>query len=215
MPYDPKLSITDQVNTSIKSSLYNLRLSEVEEDPVNETTYIDTLVLHSPLPTIEQTIEAWTTAEIHMPHHIRNLGISNCSLSVLEALYNSPLVKVKPAVVQNRFYPDTRYDVALRSFCRQNDIIYQSFWTLTANPNLLSGSPVQYLAHQTGISPPAALYALVLSLGNTTILDGTTNESHMVEDLASPGIVKQFTQAHPDGWQKVVGDFKRMIHEPA
>lgn len=203
------------MHASIKSSLHNLRLSEVEENSVNETTYIDSLVLHSPLPTLEQTIEAWKTVESYVPHRIRNVGISNCSLPVLEALYNSPLVKVKPAVVQNRFYPDTRYDGALRAFCRQHDIIYQSFWTLTANPRLLSSSPVEGLAQQAQISAPAALYALVLSLGHTTVLDGTTNESHMVEDLASQGLVKQFAAKHPDAWQETVGDFKQLVQDPA
>ncbi|KAL1964365.1 hypothetical protein VTN77DRAFT_7050 [Rasamsonia byssochlamydoides] len=214
MPYDPRSSISEQAHASIKSSLHNLRLSEKEEE-TNETTYIDTLVLHSPLPTIDQTLEAWSTVESYMPHRIRNLGISNCPLPVLEALYSSPRVKVKPAVVQNRFYPATRYDGPLRAFCRQHGIIYQSFWTLTANPNLLSSSPVAALARQTGISPPAALYSLVLGLGNTTVLDGTTNEAHMVDDLAALETMKQFAGDQPDQWQRLVGEFKQLIHEPA
>jgi diketogulonate reductase-like aldo/keto reductase len=214
MPYNPGSSITEQVHDSIESSLHDLRVSE-KEDADDETSYIDTLVLHSPLRTIDQTLDAWSVVESYVPHRIRHLGISNCPMPVLEALYSSPRVRIKPAVVQNRFYPTTRYDVALRAFCREHGIIYQSFWTLTGNPNLLSSNPVGVLARETGISPPAALYNLVLSLGNTTVLDGTTNEAHMEADLAALAIVKQFAEQQPEQWQKLVGDFKRLIHEPA
>lgn len=213
MPYNPQSSITEQVHASIKSSLHNLRTDEKEDEGTNETGYIDTLVLHSPLPTIDQTLEAWSAIESYVPHRIRNLGISNCPFPVLEALYMSPEVKVKPAVVQNRFYTSTRYDGPVRAFCRKHGLIYQSFWTLTANPNLLSSSPVGALAHETGISRPAALYSLVLGLGNTAVLDGTTNESHMVADLEALRTMKKFTEEQPERWQSLVGDFKRLIYE--
>jgi hypothetical protein len=44
-------------------------------------------------------------------------------------------------VMCGRFYRDSGYDVELRDFCAKNGVRYQSFWTLTANPHLLS-SPV-------------------------------------------------------------------------
>lgn len=34
---------------------------------------------------------------------------------------------------QNRFYDATRYDLEIRKYCRENGIVYQSFWTLTAS----------------------------------------------------------------------------------
>ncbi|THW06709.1 Aldo/keto reductase [Aureobasidium pullulans] len=54
LPYDPSTSITEQVKASVASSLHNLRHTEDVED-----SYIDCLVLHSPLPNIQQTMEAW------------------------------------------------------------------------------------------------------------------------------------------------------------
>lgn len=209
MPYDPKASVTEQVHASIKSSLHNLRPSE---DPKTaDDAYIDAVVIHSPLPTFEQTLEAWLALETYVPHRIHNLGISNCSLPVLQALFETPEVKVKPAVVQNRFYEDTLFDTELRMFCRENDIIYQSFWTLTANPDLVRSDAVQQLAAQARISPAAALYTLVMGLGDIAVLNGTTNEDRMKEDLAAPLAVKEFIKTHPHQWQQILEEFQEMV----
>lgn len=213
MPYDPRLSITEQVHASIKSSLHNLRPAEDPGSVAN--AYIDTLVIHSPLRTIEMTLEAWQALETYVPHRIRNLGISNCSLPVLAELDASAATKVKPAVVQNRFHEDTLFDVPLRQFCRENEIIYQSFWTLTANPSLVQSLPVQQLAKQVNISPAAALYTLVMGLGNTTVLNGTKNEGRMREDLAAPQKVQEFTQANTATWMQLLAEFRGLVGDPA
>ena len=211
MPYHPETSVTEQVQASVKSSLYNLRPAL---DPASvDDTYIDTLVIHSPLRTMELTLEAWSALETYVPHRIRNLGISNCSLPVLRELIDSPQIKVKPAVVQNRFYKDTLFDVSLRAFCRHRQIIYQSFWTLTANPDLVRSTPVQQLAARTNISPAAALYALVMGLSYVTVLNGTKDEGRMREDLAAPTRVEEFTQAQPEQWRQILKGFRALIEE--
>jgi diketogulonate reductase-like aldo/keto reductase len=212
MPYDPKASVTEQVHASIKSSLHNLRPSE---DPKTaDDAYIDTVVIHSPLRTLQQTLEAWVALETYVPHRIRNLGISNCSLPVLRALFTAPEAKVRPAVVQNRFYEDTLFDTELRIFCRENQIIYQSFWTLTANPDLVRSDPVQQLATAAQISPAAALYTLVMGLGDIAVLNGTTNEGRMKEDLAAPIVVQDFIQTHPEQWQQLLQGFQAAVGDP-
>ncbi|KAJ5908692.1 hypothetical protein N7495_001374, partial [Penicillium taxi] len=211
MPYDPNTSVTEQVHASIRSSLHNLR--PLDDPGSVDGAYIDTVVIHSPLPTIELTLEAWRALEIYVPHQIRNLGISNCDLSVLRELCTSPQVTVQPAVVQNRFYVDTLFDTDVRAFCRQNQIIYQSFWTLTANPELVRSTPVQQLADSVGISPASAFYALVIGLGGITVLNGTKNEVHMVEDLATPLKVEAFTREHSEQWQALLAEFQESIRE--
>ncbi|KAL4892068.1 NADP-dependent oxidoreductase domain-containing protein [Aspergillus ambiguus] len=206
MPYDAQAAVTDQVHASVKSSLHHLRPAEAPESA--RDAYIDLLILHSPLPTMAQTLEAWSALETYVPHRIRNLGISNCTLPILKEL--SSLVKVKPAVVQNRFYVATQYDVPLRAFCRENQIIYQSFWTLTANPELIRSDAVLLLASRVGISPAASLYCLVLGLGGTTMLNGTTKQDRMVADLAAPKQVEQFSHEHPELWQRIMENFQEM-----
>ena len=211
MPYDPQSSIPDQVRESIESSLQNLR--HLGETDAPDDTYIDALVLHSPMSSMDETMEVWHMAEQFVPHKIRHLGISNCNQYQLMELYKK--ADIKPAVVQNRFYPKTRFDVGLRKFCRDNSIIYQSFWTLTANPQIVWSAEVGVLANQVGITPQAALYCLVLALDNTVILDGTKNGGNMLADLKAPDMVKSFAEKHRNEWLSILERFKRLIGEPA
>ncbi|KAL4787053.1 NADP-dependent oxidoreductase domain-containing protein [Aspergillus varians] len=206
MPYDPEDSVVDQVHASVRSSLYNLRPSAAPESA--DEAYIDTLVLHSPLPTMAQTMEAWSTLETYVPHRIRNLGISNTTLPILREIVS--LAKIKPAVVQNRFYSGTQFDVPLRAYCREHQIVYQSFWTLTANPELVQSKPVLSLARNTGVSSAAALYGLVLGLGYTTILNGTTKKEHMEADLKALKSLQQFARDSPEDWQSILEDFEQV-----
>lgn len=206
MPYDPSAPVTEQVHASIKSSLQNLRSKE-DPDSVNEL-YIDTVIIHSPLTTWDETLEAWQALETYVPHRIRNLGISNCNFSILRELCDSRQTTVKPSVVQNRFYKETFYDRLVRSLSRDHRVIYQSFWTLTGNPDLLRSRPVQQLAHHVQISPEAALYTLVMSLDDVTVLNGTKNEERMKEDLAAPKLVESFTKRRPDVWRQISLDFQ-------
>ena len=119
MPYDPTASISEQVHTSIRSSLRNMRPSE--EESSSESTYLDCLVLDNPLPTMAQTLEAWRAAETYVPHKIRYLGISFVTRGILEQLYDA--ADYKPAVVQNPFSPNTQFDLDVRAFCAERRII--------------------------------------------------------------------------------------------
>jgi diketogulonate reductase-like aldo/keto reductase len=90
---------------------------------------------------------------------------------------------VKPAVLQNRFYSRTGYDREIRAFCREHAIIYQSFWTLTANPRLLADGNVAALAAKYARSPAQILFRY-LTQNDIVPLTGTTSVAHMREDLA-------------------------------
>ena len=123
MPYDPKASLSRQVLQSFQASLRNLGAD-----------YLDGLLLHSPYPDDKDTLEAWRAMEsLYDEGGVRQLGVSNCyELSRLELLCRN--ARIKPAAIQNRFYAKTRYDKDIRAFCRENSIIYQSFWTLPPIP---------------------------------------------------------------------------------
>jgi diketogulonate reductase-like aldo/keto reductase len=172
IPYDPKAPLEQQVRQSLAVSLRNLG-----------TDYLDCLVLHSALPSARQTLEAWRTMESMVDsREVRQLGISNCyRLEELEVLFQS--ARYKPAVVQNRFYADTGYDRDLRAFCRQHGIIYQCFWTLTANPQVLAHRAVRELASKHRRTPAQILFRY-LTQNDIVPLTGTRSEIHMREDLA-------------------------------
>lgn len=126
--------------------------------------------------------------ESYVPHSIHALGISNIDFQTLSALYDA--VHVKPSVVQNRFYPATGHDVPIRRFCNEHGIVYQSFWTLSGNPRLLGktvhggNSAVREAAQEIGTTREMALYLLVMGLGDVSVLNGTTDQDHMRDDLA-------------------------------
>ena len=171
IPYDPAAPLPQQVSQSLSISLQNL-----------QTDYLDCLVLHSPLPTMRQTRETWQAMEsLVAAGSVRQLGVSNCRLAELEALYASAVIA--PAVVQNRFHAATDYDRDIRDFCRERRIIYQSFWTLTANPQILTHPTVSALAAKHRRTPPQILFRY-LSHIDVVPLTGTRSEAHMREDLA-------------------------------
>jgi diketogulonate reductase-like aldo/keto reductase len=172
IPYDPKASLAEQVRQSLAVSLRNLG-----------TDYLDCLVLHSPLPSRRRTQEVWRTMESMVEsREVRQLGISNCyRLEELAALFDS--ARYKPAVVQNRFYADTGYDREIRAFCRQHGMIYQCFWTLTANPQVLAHRTVRELATKHRRTPAQLLFRY-LTQNDIVPLTGTRSEIHMREDLA-------------------------------
>lgn len=206
MPYDPSATLETQVHTSVASSLKNLRLKNDSE----EGSYIDCLLLHSPLPTIEQTLQAWKILESYVPDKIRSLGISNVTLPILQAIHENSAVK--PSVVQNRFYPQTRYDVPLRAFCAQHGIMYESFWTLTGNPRLLKSEPVAMLAKSAEVSSSVALYALVMDQG-IVVLNGTTSAEHMVADLTGIREVREWAASRGKEWLQITEAFRNSIEE--
>ena len=74
-----------------------------------------------------------------MSNRVRNLGVSNVSLLVLEGLYE--MAVVEPVVVQNRFYLITNYDVGIRGFGEEKEIVRQAYWILKKNAELLACDP--------------------------------------------------------------------------
>jgi diketogulonate reductase-like aldo/keto reductase len=212
MPYSLSQSLDERIHTSIASSLKNFRSSTKSED-----TYIDCLVLHSPLPSIGETQKAWQIFSTYVPHKIRALGISNTSFAVLQSLYNE--MEIKPSVVQNRFYADTNWEVPLRKFCREKGIVFQSFWTFTGNPKLMLTSTISELANDLvglGVEDAevVALYALVIGLEGVTVLDGTTKSQRMISDLAGLDLVGKWVEGDgKEKWERRVKEFRGLIGE--
>lgn len=171
VPYDPAAPLAQQVAQSFAASTRNL-----------QTDHVDCLLLHSALPDRRQMSEVWGAMErIVQDGGARQLGISNCySAGTLATLYQAAVVK--PAVLQNRFYAQTGYDRQLREFCREHAIIYQSFWTLTANPQLLAADAITAPAARYARTPAQILYRY-LTQSDIVPLTGTTSAAHMREDL--------------------------------
>lgn len=172
VPYDPQASLTRQVLQSFEASLRNLRVA-----------YVDGLVLHSPYPDDKDTIEVWRAMEsLYDQGLVRQLGVSNCyELTRLDALCQK--ARIGPATIQNRFHAKSGYDREIRAFCDERGIIYQSFWTLTANVELLKSTEMADLAAGHGRSPAQVFFRYLTQRG-LICLTGTTSKDHMAQDLS-------------------------------
>ena len=171
IPYDRQAPLPRQVAQSVAVSLKNL-----------QTDYLDCVLLHSPMPTMTQTQSAWRALEAFIDTgQVRQLGISNCyRLDDLESLYEG--ARIKPTVVQNRFYADTNYDRHIRAYCDQRQIIYQSFWTLSANPQLLAHKSIGDPAATHKRTSAQILFRYLTQIG-VVPLTGTKSEAHMRQDI--------------------------------
>ena len=175
MPYLESDEIEVQVEKSFETSKKNLK-----------TDFINAYILHSPVYPGSKLQKVWQKMEeFYDKKEVGALGISNCyDLDVLKYLYNN--AKVKPTIVQNRFYAQSGYDKDLRAFCKQHNITYESFWSLTANPNILASEILEDLAlkYQKGV---AEIFYRFLNHIDIVPLNGTTSTKHMIEDLKISG----------------------------
>ncbi|RZB35670.1 MAG: hypothetical protein SRB2_02967 [Desulfobacteraceae bacterium Eth-SRB2] len=172
VPYDKNSPIESQVVQSFDTSKKNL-----------QTHYVDSLILHSPVAPHALMMKVWDAMEtIQKTGGARQLGISNCyDTEVIRQLYAD--ASVKPAVVQNRFYQETRYDADLRHWCSAHGVIYQSFWTLTANPHIIVSNIVRTIAQKYN-KTEVQIFFRYLSQSGIVPLTGTCSEQHMREDLS-------------------------------
>lgn len=192
IPYDQNASLPKQVLQSVATSKQNLY-----------TNYIDSLVLHSPYTLFDDLMEVWHTMEsfVHKGE-VGQLGISNCySLEVLEYLYDHS--KIKPAIVQNRFHAKTDYDKEIRQWCEARHIIYQSFWSLTGNPEIFLEEILDNISQKHQKSSAEIWFAFLREL-NIVPLTGTSSSKHMIEDLASLDICLSIDEVKQIG--TLIGD---------
>lgn len=173
IPYDAKANLAEQVATSFKSSLAHL-----------QTDYLDSYLLHGPYGwpgLIDADQQVWQALEtLYELGQAKLIGISNVNLSQLELLMN--ISKIKPMVVQNRCFAKQGWDKAVREFCKNNNIMYQGFSLLTANPGIWQHKKVKAIADQLQKTPAQIIFRFALHLGIVP-LTGTRSEEHMQQDL--------------------------------
>lgn len=175
LPYDPRASLTAQVQQSFESSLAHLH-----------TEYLDSYVLHGPYYRRglgAEDWEVWAAIEsLYDARKAKMIGVSNVSADQLTLLCDR--AKHKPMVVQNRCYAALGWDKDVREMCRTHGIIYQGFSLLTANSAIFAEPDLRTMAakYQTGLAQIVFRFAQQIGMQPLT---GTTNQQHMKEDLQS------------------------------
>mmetsp|Transcript_34858 Transcript_34858/g.71136 ORF Transcript_34858/g.71136 Transcript_34858/m.71136 type:complete len:360 (-) Transcript_34858:41-1120(-) len=171
IPYDELEMLEEQVEQSLAKSLENL-----------QSDYIDSLVMHSPMRSYEETLRVWRVFESFVEENkVRQLGLANCyDQKTFLRLYEDS--HIKPKVLQNRFYSQSGFDSELRDLCDAYGVTYQSFWTLSANREAIKSHEWKAMALNKNLTPQTLMYAYMMSLGHTP-LSGTTDVTHMKEDV--------------------------------
>ncbi|MBT6231689.1 MAG: aldo/keto reductase [Candidatus Scalindua sp.] len=173
IPYDPTESFTTQVKQSFESTLKNLH-----------TDHLDSYLLHGPYtqPGLgDEDWEVWSAIEeLYKAGKTRFIGISNVNIVQLKLLTEK--TKIKPMVVQNRCFANRGWDSDVREFCNTNQIAYEGFSLLTANPFVMKNPEVLSIARELGKTPEQIVFRFSMQAGMTP-LTGTTSEQHMKEDL--------------------------------
>lgn len=174
LPYDPQADFSTQVSQSFAGSLEHLG-----------TDYVDSYVLHGPLTVYGLTYADWEVWEamtaIYRAGKTKLLGVSNVNGDQLAELIEHS--GVRPHFVQNRCFARMGWDRDVRELCREHAIVYQGFSLLTANARELQKSAISEIAARHGRSLPQIVFRFALQVGMVP-LTGTTNETHMKEDLA-------------------------------
>ena len=175
LPYDPKATVTTQVEQSVQSSLDHFA-----------THYVDSFVLHGPsgrgaLSRVD--IEAWRAIEAQVVEgRTRFVGVSNFTLVQLRELLG--LAQVAPRFLQNRCYARTGWDRDVRRLCAEHGVLYQGFSLLTANRAELAQPAVRALSQRTGRTAAELVFRFAHEVGMLP-LTGTSDEQHMRLDLAA------------------------------
>lgn len=171
VPYDPDAPLRIQVAVSLEVSLQHL-----------QTSYVDCLLLHSPLRDWKRTLEAWRALEsIFDSDRAKRLGISNWhDRAALRRFCRH--VRIKPAVIQNRFCAEMQFDHELRDYCTDEGIVYQGFSILSGNPDLFSQPNLHSIAAEHEWTAEQVLLRYLTQM-DVHPLVGTSSPAHMREAL--------------------------------
>jgi diketogulonate reductase-like aldo/keto reductase len=173
LPYDAQADIATQVEQSFASTLEHLH-----------TDYLDSYLLHGPYnyPLLgDEDFEVWQVLEkLYHSKKTKMIGISNVNLKQLEMLVES--ASVKPMFVQNRCYAAKGWDREVRNFCQKNNIHYQGFSLLNANPNIVHSPTIATLAQKYKLESEQIIFRFCYQIGIIP-LTGTSDETHMKADL--------------------------------
>lgn len=171
LPYNASDNHKTQVRQSFLSSLKHLQID-----------YIDSYVLHGPSDSAgisEEDWEVWREMEtLHSEGKTKCLGVSNMHIEQLKTLFEG--AKVKPTYVQNRCFAQQGWDKTIREFCKENNMIYQGFSLLTANPFVIPH--VKKIADKYNKTSAQIIFKFSSQIGMLP-LTGTTNKTHMKEAL--------------------------------
>ena len=152
-------------------------------DPVTGATLYNEhgVAVHDETCTIEDTWRAME--ELVEAGLVKNIGVSNFSVSLLKRILSMENLKVRPAVNQVELHPYLPQR-ELREFSSQNGIVIEAYSSLGSgkDPSLLEDDTVLQLANELSISPSSLLLSLARQQ-NIPVIPKSCNPSRIADNF--------------------------------
>ena len=176
-PYHATDELEVQVLKSFAHTMSNLKVD-----------YLDVYLLHRPFENLKDSLRTWSMMEaISMKGGTRFLGLCQVDIWTLAEVFEHS--RTRPVVVQNRQTKKNGFDVAVKRFCRERDLVYQAYGIMAEeNRDLLELSCVVEHAASTGLSTSSALISLLVARERRQglrfcVLEGSRSVDHMQDNL--------------------------------
>jgi diketogulonate reductase-like aldo/keto reductase len=204
-PFQPSDSPLEQVRKTFERSKKRFASSGCS---------IQTLLLHSPLPTLDLTMQYWRAMEtiVASDPDLKFLGICNATVNSVQHIHRN--ATIKPSIVQNSFRAQTSFDADVIEFCRLKNISYQAYGVLTSNAALLESKLVGWFAEKHHVSEAEALFVLVASHGRGAVqlLHASHSERHMAADIGCLHLVSQVDGKIMRAFEELLADICTLNH---
>ena len=110
-------------------------------------------------------------------------------------------------------YGGTKYDLDVRQFCEEHEIVYQPWGMIWGTPKLLESEVIASVGKEIGVKKEIALYLCVMSLGRVSMLCGTKQEERM--KVALEGL-RRFNkwyvmEGNSQRWEKVMEEVRSVM----
>lgn len=114
---------------------------------------------------------------------VKNIGVSNFSIALLQRILAIPNLKIKPAVDQVELHPYLPQK-ELRQFCSSNGIVVEAYSSLGSGkePSLLENDTILQLSKNIGITPSSLLLSWARQQ-NIPVIPKSCNPSRIADNF--------------------------------
>lgn len=125
---------------------------------------------------------------------VKNIGVSNFSVSLLERILAIPNLTIVPAVNQVELHPYLQ-QVELRNFCKDKNIVVEAYSSLGSGkaPSLLEDESFISLAKELNISTSSLLLSWARQQ-NIPVIPKSCNPSRIADNFAHHNIPQEVIQ---------------------
>merc|ERR1712159_809558 len=154
---------------------YEYALHAAEQSLSKLGTHIDLYLIHSPHGGPAVRREDWRALEdLKESGHVRSIGVSNYGVGHLQELFDSPDLRIPPAVNQVEIHPFLRRD-DIAAFCESKGVLVEAYSPL-AKARRMDDPTLVRIGAEVGRSPAQVLIRWGLQKGYKVLPKSVTPE---------------------------------------